>query len=138
MGMSADTSQVTTAELRKFGLLFGFVIIVLFGLLLPWLFERPILMTGKAFIVGAVFIVWALVHAPGLKPAFVLWMKFGAIAGYINTHIIMVLLFGLLITPIGLLMRLVGYDPMRRSLNDASFRVVRDKQRPNSDMEKPF
>jgi hypothetical protein len=90
MDMSVDTSTVTTPELRKFGLMFGTIIIVLFGLFIPWVADAAILVTGKAFALGAVFIVWGIILPATLKPVYKLWMKFGAVAGYINTHIIMV------------------------------------------------
>ncbi|MFT6311096.1 MAG: hypothetical protein ACJAQS_001465 [Porticoccus sp.] len=139
MDMSVDTSKVTTPELRKFGLMFGAIIIALFGLLIPWIADAPILVTGKAFTLGAVFIVWGLILPATLKPVYSLWMKFGGVAGYINTHIIMVLLFALIITPIGLIMRLFN-DPMRRSLTDdsKSYRVLREQDKPKTHMEKPF
>jgi hypothetical protein len=139
MDMSVDTSKVTTPELRKFGLMFGAIIIALFGLLIPWIADAPILVTGKAFTLGAVFIVWGLILPATLKPVYSLWMKFGGVAGYINTHIIMVLLFALIITPIGLIMRLFN-DPMRRSLTDdsKSYRVLREQVKPKTHMERPF
>jgi hypothetical protein len=139
MDMSVDTSKVTTPELRKFGLMFGAIIIALFGLLIPWIADAQILVTGKAFTLGAIFIVWGLILPAPLKPVYIVWMKFGAIAGYINTHIIMVLLFALIITPIGLIMRLFN-DPMRRSLKDdsESYRVCREQEKPKTHMERPF
>jgi hypothetical protein len=139
MDMSVDTSKVTTPELRKFGLMFGAIIIALFGLLIPWIADAPILVTGKAFILGAIFIAWGLILPATLKPVYSLWMKFGGVAGYINTHIIMVLLFALIITPIGLIMRLFN-DPMRRSLTDdsKSYRVLREQVKPKTHMEGPF
>ena len=139
MDMSVDTSKVTTPELRKFGLMFGAIIIVLFGLLIPWIADAQILVTGKAFTIGAIFIVWGLILPATLKPVYIVWMKFGAVAGYINTHIIMVLLFALIITPIGLIMRLFN-DPMRRSLKDdsESYRVCREQEKPKIHMERPF
>lgn len=139
MDMSVDTSTVTTSELRKFGVMFGAIIIALFGLFIPWIADANILVTGKAFVLGAIFIVWGLTLPATLKPVYIVWMKFGAIAGYINTHIIMVLLFALIITPIGLIMRLFN-DPMRRSLKDdsESFRVCREQEKPKTHMERPF
>jgi hypothetical protein len=139
MDMSVDTSKVTTPELRKFGLMFGAIIIGLFGLFIPWIADAQILVTGKAFTLGAIFIVWGLILPATLKPVYSLWMKFGGVAGYINTHIIMVLLFALIITPIGLIMRLFN-DPMRRSLKDdsESYRVLREQDKPKTHMERPF
>lgn len=47
------------------------------------------------------------------------WMLFGTVAGHVNSRIIMALLFFVVFSPIGILMRLFGRDPLRRAWNDA-------------------
>ena len=57
-------------------------------------------------------------------------MKFAEIAGWVNTRLIMLVLFYFLIVPMGLLMRLSGYDPMRRKFDESAdgFRVISTHQ----------
>lgn len=43
------------------------------------------------------------------------WMAFALVLGHAMTRVILAAVFFLLVTPIGLLMRLVGRDPMRRT-----------------------
>ena len=64
-------------ELRKFGLLFGAVLIVLFGLLLPWWKTHPL--PRWPYFVGVPFIVLALVWPAILRFPYIGWMKFGAV-----------------------------------------------------------
>lgn len=53
-------------------------------------------------------------------------MKFGHIAGWINTRIILGIMFFAIFFPAGLLMRIFAKDPMARKLDDAaqSYRVA--------------
>ncbi len=122
--------------LREFALLTGVAIIVLFGLVLPWMFDLnwpvwpwiiaiPLMLTG-----------W---FAPlVLRPIYSVWLQFGMLIGKITTPIIMGAVFYLVITPMGLLRNLFGDDPMARKFNDeASYRIL-SKKVTDEDVEKPF
>jgi hypothetical protein len=124
-------------ELRQFGLLMGGLLMLFFGLLIPWLwsFSYP----QWPWIVGGVFIVWGLTLPRSLGPVYRLWMWIGGIFGWINTRILLGFVFYFIVLPTGLLVRLFGKDPMARSFdpNAASYRV---KSTPpaRENMEKPF
>jgi len=111
------------AELRKFGLLSAAIVAALFGLLLPWLFghDWPL----WPWIVAVTLALWGLVAAESLFGVYRVWMKFGHVAGWINTRIILGILFYLVFLPAGMLMRMLGKDPMARKLdrNSESYRV---------------
>ena len=65
---------------------------------------------------------------PGsLKWAHTVWMFVGHVVGWIDTRIILGVVFYGLITPMGLIMRLFGWDSMRHTpLHQADmYRVVR-------------
>jgi hypothetical protein len=49
-----------------------------------------------------------------LRPVFRLWLKVAHIIGKINTQILLTVIFVLIFVPAGLLMRLLGKDPMKR------------------------
>jgi hypothetical protein len=134
--MSAPV-RIDKPMLRNFGLLFGGILIGLFGLLLPWLFGRPL--PRWPFYVGAPVALLALVWPLALGPLFRVWMKFGAVMGRINTFIILNLLFFVVLTPIGWLMRLAGKDPLARRFEAerASYRIVRQPES-KEHMEKPY
>lgn len=129
--------KIDKPTLRSFGLLFGGILIVLFGLLLPWLFDRAL--PRWPFYIGVPVALLALVWPLALTPLFKVWMKFGLVMGKINTFIILNLLFFVILTPIGWLMRLAGKDPMARKFDagSASYRVLR-RPEDKDHMEKPY
>ena len=113
-----------TKELRKFGLVTGAIIAVLFGLLLPWVFDHD--WPSWPWILAGIFWIWGLAHPDSLFFIYRPWLKFGHIAGWINTRIILGILFFIVFFPAGILMRLLGKDPMRRKLDNTqdSYRIA--------------
>ena len=124
-------------ELRAFGLIMAGMIAALFGLLLPWLFDKAL--PTWPWIVAVIFAGAALTRPSILRPVLRTWMAIGHVLGRINTRILMFLVFALMFVPIGALRRVFGEDPMRRRYNPAaaSYRVPPDASAPN-DMEKPY
>ena len=47
-----------------------------------------------------------------LKPVYDIWMKFAAVLAWVNTRIILIVMFYLVFTPIGLIMKLFGSDQL--------------------------
>ena len=135
--MSHDIPELDAAGLRRAGLATGAVLAGLFGLLLPWLLGRDLPLWP--WLAGGGLAAWGLLAPASLAPLYRLWMRFGAVLGWINSRIILGLLFYAMILPAGLLMRLLGKDPMRRRFDAgvASYRVA-SKARPADHLEKPF
>ena len=121
---------VSKQELRRFGLIFGSLVIALFGLLIPALVGSLLQKLWPWYLGGAVILL-ALFWPPLLKPLYHAWMKFGELAGWINTRIILFILFYLVVFPVGLVMKLFGADPLHRKAEPAapSYRVVREAVR---------
>jgi Saxitoxin biosynthesis operon protein SxtJ len=90
-------------------------------------------------ILGGLLIALALAWPRSLTRVYRVWMTVGEVLGWINTRIILGMLFYLLFTPMGWGMRLRGKDPMRRTLvpEAESYRVVR-QPRPASHMLHQF
>ncbi len=63
-----------------------------------------------ACFISALFIFMAFAAPNTLKPIYTAWMKIGYILGWINTRIILAVIFYLVFTPMGLVMRLFGAD----------------------------
>lgn len=122
--MDRINQQPTMRDLRQFGLLVGGVFAVI-GLW-PVVFrsESPRLW---ATILGSLLIVLGAIVPQSLKQAYKGWMKVGHVLGSINTKIILGIIYYLLITPMGLVMRLLGKDPMHRVLTQDTdtYRIVR-------------
>ena len=133
-----DTTKVSKKELRDFGLITGLILVILFGLILPWL--RNHALPSWPWILATVLWVLALIAPLILKPVYRIWMKIGEVLGWINTRIILGLVFYLLVTPMGLMMRfLAKKDPMERQLDAAqmSYRLP-SLARNRLSMEKPY
>jgi hypothetical protein len=115
---------MTNQELRNFGFISGAFVAILFGLLLPWFFAHSIPLWPLMF--SATLSASALLHPPLLAPVYKCWMIVGQTLGWINTRIILGVIFYILLLPIGLMMRLFGKDPMARKLNreEISYRIL--------------
>jgi len=70
-----------------------------------------------AGILSALFFLLALLAPKLLAPANSLWLKFGALLHAITSPIILGIMFYLVITPIGLIMRAMGKDLLRLKLD---------------------
>lgn len=123
-------------QLRQFGLIMAGMITLFFALLIPWIWG--IALPLWPWVVAGVFAAVALI-APGLlKPVYQVWMKIGHVLGWINTRLILGIVFFLIFVPVGLVMRLMK-DPMRRKLHEPveSYRVE-SKQPVTENLERPF
>lgn len=138
--MDMKKTETTTLELRKFGFIMGGMFVLIFGLLFPWIGDKtaqnwPI----WPFIVMAIFWVLAIFIPQVLKPINDIWIKVGNVLGWINSRIILGIMFFLLILPIGLILKLFGKDSMNRKF-DSKLKTYRrvTKQRNKENLEKPF
>jgi predicted membrane metal-binding protein len=135
-----QTSGIPTnpRELRQFGLLFSAILVALFGVLLPWLLGHTF--PPWPWAIAAILSAIALILPRALTPFYRAWMRFGLIAGYINTHIIMFMLYYLVFAPLGIIMSLVGRDALLRKTGDTtqdSYRVT-SSQREADHFERPY
>lgn len=125
--MTASIETLDKAGYRKFGLVTSAIIVVLFGLAIPFLFSLNF--ARWPWIMAAVLSAWALLAPTTLKPVYIGWMKFGNVMNWINTRIILGIMFYGMFMPLGLIMRLFGKDPMHRKLDSStsSYRVISEK-----------
>lgn len=124
------------AELRNFGLILGALFAVFFGVW-PLLRHRPT--PPWPWIVAAVLWLLALIWPGALGYLHRGWTRLGLALGWVNTRVILTLLFAVSIVPVGLVMRLCGRDRMARKLEPgrASYRVPA-RPRNDKDMEHPY
>jgi hypothetical protein len=124
-------------DLRNFGLVVGSLIIIVFGLLLP-LFHRR-LMPWWPWPPAALLIVIALLRPGLLYYINTIWNAVGKVLGWINTRLILGLLFYAVVTPMGLLMRLLGRSTVRPGdANSCSSYRVESHEIPQASFERPF
>lgn len=96
---------------RSFGVSVGGVLCVL-AVALAWRGHVPRAEWTGA--IGLVLLVVGLVHAPALKPLSDVWWKAAAALGWFNARVLLTLAFAIVVTPIGLVWRLTGRDPLAR------------------------
>lgn len=133
MSQAQSTSK---KELRSFGLVVGSV----FTAIGIW----PLLMRGEALRLWAIGLGGALILLGGMSPGILapvhkVWMRVGHALGWINTRILLSLVFYGLVTPMGILFRLMGKDVMRQTFarDSPTYRVLR-RPRPQGHMKYQF
>jgi hypothetical protein len=95
-------------ELRSFALTIS-VALGIVGALVLWR-KGPM---GFIFIaIGAVILLAGLVWPKSLAPLFKVWMTLALVLGFIMSHIILALVYYLVLSPIGLFMKILGKDPL--------------------------
>jgi hypothetical protein len=119
--------SATPRDLRKFGLVVGGVFVLL-GLFFWWR-HKPwywwLLVPGVPLaVLGAIF-------PRSLKWIYVGWMTFAMVLGAIVSTVLLVLLFYLVVTPVGFVARLAGKDFLNRRLepNKSSYWSPRNTSR---------
>jgi len=111
--MSASQKPLTTKDLRKFGLTVGGIFLVLAGISYWRGHELPPMILGG---LGVLLFVPGLVAPAILRPVEKGWMRFAAGLAYVNTRIILTLLYYVLFMPVGVLRRMLGKDSLNRKL----------------------
>ena len=101
-----DSILATPKEVRKFGIMFAIIFAAIAGFLLYKESTYWVWLAGGA----AFFLITGFVGHVILRPIYIGWMKFAFVLGWVNTRIILGIFFYLIVTPIGLGMRLFGND----------------------------
>jgi hypothetical protein len=129
-------NEITSKQLRSFGFTVGGI----FALIALW----PIVVRAEdprwwAMVVAGCLLVPAVVFPKSLVWVYKGWMAIGHVLGWINTRIILGTIFYLIVTPIGMIRRWLGKDPMGRQLRPDldSYRIIR-KPRPASHLTKQY
>ena len=134
--MSNHIPHLDSKGLRKFGITTAIIIAVLFGVIFPYLFDQSISIIPWS--ISAVLILWALIIPKSLNPIYHIWMKIGLVLGWINTRIILGAVFYLIVTPIGLFVRLIGKNPLNKPMPMTDSYRITSKSRSKKHMEKPY
>lgn len=135
--MKIDIGQLNKTKLREFGLIIGAITALLFGLFLPWVLNHS--MPLWPWIIAGILWAWAVLFPTILKPIYRVWMKIGHVFGWVNTRIILGIMFYIIFLPAGLVMKLMNKDPMARTIDKTlhSYRVINPAPN-NKHIEKPF
>ena len=118
---------------RSFGIVF-FVVFLLIAL-------YPLTYGGEiriwSLIISIIFLILGLLNSKILSPLNKIWFKFGILLGKIISPLIMGIIFFLVVTPIGLIMRLLGKDVLNLKYNKNKSYWI-EKNGPKSKMKNQF
>tara|TARA_B100000242_G_C42848196_1_gene393900 strand:- start:254 stop:649 length:396 start_codon:yes stop_codon:yes gene_type:complete len=115
--------SISQKVLREFGFIIGFSFPILVGWFLPSLSDNSF-RTWTLWI-SIPTLILAISRPKLLFYPYKFWMKIGHILGWLNSRIILGMVFILVLQPIALIMRISGHDPLRKKkLNQKSYREV--------------
>tara|TARA_B100000989_G_scaffold278293_1_gene239961 strand:- start:242 stop:631 length:390 start_codon:yes stop_codon:yes gene_type:complete len=117
-------NKIKLGSNRSFGIVFFIVFLIV--ALYPLLNDNPLRLWS--LIIALIFLVLGLIKSNILTPLNILWMKFGMFLGVFISPIIMGIIFFLVVTPIGLIMRLFGKDLLNLKKNKTqSYWLTKEK-----------
>ncbi len=122
-------------ELREFGLVLGLLFPFFIGWFLPLIFDHEIRLW--TLFVGLTLIISGLFFPNCLKFFYKKWMSFGNALSFINSHLILGIVFIFVMQPIALIMKLFRYDPLKTKKE--SLKTYREYRKNNNvNLEKIF
>ncbi len=135
IGIGDELRRLDTgrAALRRFGQVVGGVLLLIGGAI-GWRHGWTLTTAAQILLgLGGLLVVLGTVVPHALRGVYRGWMALALVLGYVMTRVLLSVVFLAVVTPIGLLMRLFGHDPMRRT-PDASaptYWIPRDGQPPS-------
>ena len=118
---------------RSFGIVF-FIVFLLIAL-------YPLIYSGEirvwSAIISLIFLMLGLLNSKILSPLNKIWFKFGILLGKIISPLVMGIIFFFVVTPTGLLMKILKKDLLNLKFNsDKSYWI--EKTEPKSKMKNQF
>ena len=127
------TGQINKSSNRSFGLVF-FVVFLLIGI-------YPLLKEGDlrlwSLVISLIFFILGIFNSKILTPLNKVWFKFGIFLGNFIAPIVMGIVFFLVVTPTGLIMKLFMKDLINLKKNNSSTYWI-EKKDINSSMKNQF
>ena len=127
-------NKVKISSNRNFGLVFFIVFMIVS--LWPLIYGDPIRIWS--IIISMVFLILGLMNSKLLTPLNKLWYKFGMILGGIVAPIVMGFTFFLVVTPTGLVMRIMGKDLLNKKYDKKKNTYWINRYENMSSMKKQF
>ena len=107
-----NTSK-TKIDLRNFWLIWTVIFLAIW--LYPLLSKWDIVLWSLS--ISTAFMMISFIIPTMLKPFYFVWIKFWNVLWWINSRIIMLILFFLIFTPVALVLKLLGKDLLRKKID---------------------
>jgi len=116
---------------------FGIIFFIVFALIAFYPLINGNSIRLSFLVVSLIFLILGILNSKFLLPINKIWFRFGIFLGKIISPLIMGMIFFLVVTPIGLLMKLFGKDVLNLKYNkDRSYWI--EKKGPKSKMKNQF
>lgn len=125
----------TSKELRQFGLLVGGAFLAIGVITL--LRHRPVMVSGAFGGLGAVLVLVGLAMPKALARVYAGWMGFAVLLSKVTTPIFMGVIYFVVLTPVGLVMRVIGKHPLGAPRGDSEW-VTRPSDMRRSALQRQF
>jgi len=128
--------KTSNKDIRSFGITIGIILFIISAVL--FYYDKSSYQI-IAYIGGG-FISLGLIIPILLKPIYILWMTFAVILGWVMTRVILSLVFYIIITPIGIITRLLGEDflDLKKIKADSYWNNRDSSEELNQNYEKQF
>ena len=126
-------NNIKISSNKSFGIVF-FIVFLLIGLY-PLIHYENVRIWS--LIISFIFLMLGFLNSSILTPLNLLWYKFGILLGKLISPIIMALIFFLVVTPIGLLMKILRKDILNLRYNTKKTYWI-EKKGPKSKMKNQF
>ena len=118
---------------RNFGIVFSVVFLIIS--LWPLLSQNDVRIWS--LVISGIFLILGLINSKLLLPLNKIWFKFGLMLGNFIAPIIMGIVYFMVVTPTGLIMRLLGKDLLNLKKNNKDTYWI-DKDNSNNDLKNQF
>jgi len=113
--------SISKKQLRKFGFLIGFGIPIVLGWAIPAISGH--MFRTWTLLIGISSLLLGILKPLLLYYPYKVWMKLGHFLGWINSSVILGLVFIIVLQPIAFIMKFFDYDPLRmKKSNRDSYR----------------
>lgn len=128
-------TRLSPSEGRKFALTVGGAFLVLGGV--AW-WRGHVTVSVIFWSIGGALVTAGLLLPAHMSPVHRAWMGFALALSKVTTPVFMSVVFFLAIAPIGILMRLLGRNPLRHESKNDSFWITYDPDGPRGTMKNQF
>ena len=107
---------------------FGIIFFIVFLLISFWPIMDGQALRAWSLVVSLIFLILGILNSKILTPINLAWIKLGEILGRFIAPIIMAVIYFLIVTPIGLFMRIIGKDLLNIKFSqNSSYWIKREK-----------
>ena len=128
-----DQKDIKIGSNKSFGIVF-FLVFLLISL-------YPLINDGNlriwSFVISIIFLILGILNSKILSPLNKIWFKFGLLLGKIISPIVMSIIFFIVVTPTGLILRLFQKDVLNLKYNNNNTYWI-EKSGPKSKMKNQF